>query len=81
MSLSASERGGHGVPEETVRRRYRRGLENFFGLYKDIASTWRLYDTSGSQPRMVAARLDNHGVKVYDEITWALVRSELTDEG
>jgi predicted ABC-type ATPase len=25
--------GGHGIPEETIRRRYQRGLENFFQLY------------------------------------------------
>ena len=48
--------GGHGVPEETVRRRYDRGLGNFFGLYQNMVSTWRLYDTSDSQPRMVAGR-------------------------
>jgi predicted ABC-type ATPase len=30
--------GGHNVPEETVRRRYRAGLRNFFGLYERLAS-------------------------------------------
>ncbi len=25
--------GGHGIPVETIRRRYQRGLENFFRLY------------------------------------------------
>ena len=66
--------GGHGVPPETVRRRYDKGLRNLFGLYEEIASTWRLYDASSSQPRMIAARLDNHGVKVYDHDIWALIR-------
>jgi predicted ABC-type ATPase len=27
-------RGGHDIPEDTIRRRYQRGLENFFKLYK-----------------------------------------------
>jgi predicted ABC-type ATPase len=27
-------RGGHAVPEDTVRRRYRSGLRNFFQLYR-----------------------------------------------
>ena len=28
--------GGHGIPEETIRRRYQRGLENFFRLVPAI---------------------------------------------
>ena len=65
--------GGHNVPHETVRRRYGKGLRNLFGLYEEIASTWRLYDASGSEPQLVAARLDRHGVNVYDQNTWVLV--------
>ena len=38
--------GGHGVPEATIRRRYRMGLSNFFQLYRPIATTWRMYDNS-----------------------------------
>jgi predicted ABC-type ATPase len=40
--------GGHNVPEDTIRRRYHAGLKNFFGLYRPIADTWRLYDNSQS---------------------------------
>ena len=38
--------GGHNVPEDTIRRRYQRGLRNFFQLYQPLATTWRLYDNS-----------------------------------
>ena len=38
--------GGHDVPEETVRRRYKRGAENFFRLYQGFATTWAVYDHS-----------------------------------
>jgi len=34
--------GGHDVPEETVRRRYHRGMKNFFELYQPLATRWRL---------------------------------------
>jgi predicted ABC-type ATPase len=36
--------GGHHVPEETIRRRYGRGLKNFFELYRPIADVWRCYN-------------------------------------
>lgn len=66
-------RGGHDVPAETVRRRYRVGLKNLFKLYEPLASTWRVYDSSGHEPRLIAERLETRAVKVYDESTWSLV--------
>jgi predicted ABC-type ATPase len=39
-------RGGHDVPESTIRRRYDRSLRNFFELYKPLATSWQFYDNS-----------------------------------
>jgi predicted ABC-type ATPase len=36
--------GGHHVPAETIRRRFERGLRNFFTLYSRVASEWHLYN-------------------------------------
>jgi predicted ABC-type ATPase len=47
-------RGGHQVPEEDVRRRYRRGVHNFLHLYRPLLDSWILYDNSGAWPRTVA---------------------------
>jgi len=68
--------GGHDVPAETVRRRYRAGLRNFFQLYEPLASSWRLYDGSGPEPRLVAARLEEQPARVYDERVWAAVKRQ-----
>jgi predicted ABC-type ATPase len=47
--------GGHDIPEETIRRRFKSGLELFFTLYKDIVDSWRLYDNSRiADPRLIA---------------------------
>ncbi len=51
-------RGGHSVPPDVIRRRYRAGLRNFFGLYSPLADSWRLYDNSGDRPVLVASRLE-----------------------
>ena len=55
--------GGHDVPEVTVRRRFTRGLLNFFALYQPVATTWRLYDNSQARP-CLAARGDRSGRSV-----------------
>lgn len=38
--------GGHDVPDETIRRRYKRGVMNFFRFYQSLATTWAVYDHS-----------------------------------
>jgi predicted ABC-type ATPase len=65
--------GGHHVPAVTVRRRHRAGLRNFFTLYKPLASSWRFYDTSGQQPRLIAGQVEVGAVQVYDSVTWNLI--------
>jgi predicted ABC-type ATPase len=67
--------GGHHVPDEVVRRRYRAGLHNFINLYDPLASTWAFYDSSGSEPRLVADRLEARAVRVYDEAVWPAAKS------
>lgn len=48
--------GGHNIPEESIRRRYRRGVENFFTLYRPLADSWSVYDNSTSPNPMLIAR-------------------------
>mgnify|MGYP003820613589 FL=1 len=55
--------GGHDVPEETVRRRYERGLRNFFGLYQRLAETWRMDDNSHETGCTIAS---GEGMAVLD---------------
>jgi predicted ABC-type ATPase len=48
--------GGHDIPPEVIRRRYRAGLQNFFGLYLPLADSWQLFDNSEStEPQPVAS--------------------------
>lgn len=70
--------GGHSVPTDTVRRRYRTGVRNFFHLYERLASTWRVYDGSRDAPKLIAERLDIRPMKVYDERVWASITRQGT---
>lgn len=65
--------GGHFVPDEDVRRRYQAGLRNFFQLYRPIAQTWRLYDTTG-EPRLIAQC--NQGLVIADPTLWSKLEAE-----
>jgi predicted ABC-type ATPase len=74
-------RGGHAVPEDTVRRRYRSGLRNFFRLYQSLTTTWRMYDNSTDQLRLLASGAGNETLIVDDAALWRRVRAEAGHEG
>jgi len=47
-------KGGHGVPEQVVRRRFDRSVRNFFLEYQPIVDSWHLFDNTSSKPVTVA---------------------------
>ena len=50
--------GGHNIPDEDVKRRFGRGLRNFFGFYDRIIDTWMFFDNSGIKPSLIAENID-----------------------
>lgn len=46
--------GGHDVPEEVIRRRFRAGWRNFELGYRDLVDEWVIYDNSGDSPVLLA---------------------------
>jgi predicted ABC-type ATPase len=48
------QRGGHSVPEDIVRRRFHRGLTNFFNLYRPLLDFWIIFDNSTEIPSVIA---------------------------
>jgi len=63
--------GGHSVPEDVIRRRYTRGLQNFFRLYRPLASRWHFIDNSGATPgRPIAEGAGEAENRVQDGKLW-----------
>ena len=44
------KQGGHYIPRDVIRRRYKMGWKNFQEVYKDLVDAWVLYDNSGEKP-------------------------------
>jgi len=66
---------GHSIPEDVIRTRYRRGVENFFRLYRILADEWIVYDNSESEPRLVAFGTARYEV-IAEKASWqALLNS------
>lgn len=48
--------GGHDVPIDDVKRRFSRGVTNFFNLYEPLVDSWMLFDNSKARPVLIAKR-------------------------
>ena len=42
--------GGHGVPENVIRRRFHAGLQNFHETYRQCVDHWQKFNNSGDSP-------------------------------
>lgn len=63
--------GGHDIPEDTIRRRYVRGLENFFRLYQPLADRWWFFDNSVPDgPKPIARAKRGQADEVLDAPAW-----------
>ena len=45
--------GGHNIPEDVIRRRFKVGLENFRERYIKVINSWAFYDNSGLKPKLI----------------------------
>lgn len=70
------QHGGHSVPEDVIRRRYRSGMGNVFQLYIRLATSWRMYDNSLDGPRLIAAGEGFRVIRVPDRKTWNRIERE-----
>lgn len=66
--------GGHNIPEQTIRRRYARGLKNLFELYIPVANAWSVRDTSFAQSNEIARYTSETVEIIWDDERWQLIR-------
>jgi len=45
--------GGHGIPEDTLRRRFLLSLEYLETVYKPVVDEWRVYASGGDAPELL----------------------------
>ena len=45
--------GGHNIPEDVIRRRYRQGWQNFQDTYRHLADAWQVYDAMVKPPVLI----------------------------
>lgn len=72
---SRVKKGGHHVPEATIRQRYVRSVRNLFDLYIPVVSGWKVYDnSSGEGARLIAKGKFGAPELVIDPAIWSQVK-------
>ena len=66
--------GGHGISEKVVRRRFHKGIGNFFRHYRQVLDSWILFDGSGKIPHPIAEERAE-GLKIFDQELYDKVQS------
>jgi len=66
--------GGHDIPDEDVRRRFSRGINNFFRLYEPLLDSWMLFDNSKARPVLIVKRKNGNREILDEELFKAVQR-------
>jgi len=68
--------GGHDIPDDIIRRRYQRGIKNFFELYSPLADRWIVYDNY-NQRQKIAEKAFAQSQVIYQAIIWQQISSSM----
>ena len=60
--------GGHNVPENTIRRRYKAGIRNLFDLYLPICDYWMVTDNSMSPMEVIAKGFKGDKKEIFNQV-------------
>ncbi len=68
--------GGHHVPADDVRRRFVRGIYNFFKFYESMLDSWMLFDNSKAKPVLIAKRR-NRPKEVFNKEVFTTIQKAM----
>ena len=68
--------GGHDIPKETIERRYKAGMKNFNHIFRNIVSSWVIYDNSKNTPILVAKKDSESDIEVFNVEKFKLIENE-----
>jgi predicted ABC-type ATPase len=67
-------RGGHSVPAEVIKRRYRVGLSNFLEYYHSQVDSWFFFDNSMGDTHMAASCEKPEPEKIFQNDLWTRIK-------
>ena len=72
--------GGHDIPEETIRRRYSRGIYNLTNKFTNLCDYWIVINNSSRPFTFVAEGQGLLELKVHDTLVWQQIKNQSDEE-
>lgn len=72
--------GGHNIPEETIRRRYFRGIYNLTNKFTALCDYWIVINNSSRPFIFVAEGQGATAIKVHDEMIWRQIKTQRNEK-
>jgi predicted ABC-type ATPase len=70
--------GGHNIPEETIRRRYRKGIYNLINIFTAHCNDWFVVDNSDKLFTFIAEGFANKETIIYNKESWRKIKENAT---
>jgi len=68
--------GGHHIPSDIIKRRYKRGIQNLFSIYLPIADEFMLFDNSSGEVELIANKIKDDDIKIYNFKTFKNIQND-----
>ncbi|MCK4249197.1 MAG: zeta toxin family protein [Candidatus Omnitrophica bacterium] len=69
--------GGHHVPVEDIKRRFKRSIEKFFKEYRLLADKWILFNNAEKKPKIIAKKQNAHIDVIIKDLFEKIIRPGL----
>ena len=69
--------GGHNIPEEIIRRRYKKGLKNLFTIFLQLSNKWIVIDNSDTY--IWIAENSEGKITIHNRLLWNSIK-QITNE-
>lgn len=75
VKLRVSE-GGHNIPQVTIRRRYKKGLQNLVSIFTHVCDNWMIIDNSNEKHNTIAEKFGKNKIIIHDKVLWNKIKTE-----
>ena len=79
VKMRVSE-GGHNIPEEVIKRRYYRGIQNLMTKFIDLCDFWFIINNSSRHFTFVAEGKGNIEIKIHDNPDWQKMLNQTNEK-
>jgi predicted ABC-type ATPase len=78
VKIRVSE-GGHDIPENIIRRRYKSGLVNLINKYIPLSDYWIIVNNSEGRLNLIAEGLKNNEIEIKDLNSWKTIKKQANE--